>query len=84
MTTEEKRYPVTEEIADLFIESQASERCRDRAINSIWGTNRAIRYGKICLSKELDAWKLIRNLYPELTKKNLTYHFENREVRIDK
>jgi hypothetical protein len=68
-----KLYPVTEEITNLFIESISAYECRKKSINSIWGTKRAINYGKVYHKKEDKAWELIHKLYPELEGKNLRY-----------
>jgi len=73
MTTNEKKYPVTGEIADLFIESKAAADCRDKAVMGIWRTRKAIRYGEIKISTEQEAWRLIYELYPNLSKKTLQY-----------
>jgi len=82
MTTKEKKYPVTEEIADLFLEAGAAKDCRNQAIDSIWGTRKAIKYGKICRSKEREAWELIWKLYPELGNKPLLYNYDSNELII--
>jgi len=73
VSTKKKKYPVTEEIIDLFAESMAAKNCRDEAINCIWGTKRAIKYGKIYILLDSKAWRLVYKLYPELVGKPMTF-----------
>jgi hypothetical protein len=76
-----KEYFVTEEICDLFLESRSAMLCRDKAINSIWGTKRAIQYGKIYIQKEQQAWNLVYELYPGLLGCELEYVYKTKEVK---
>jgi len=78
-----KLYPVTEEIIDLFIESISAYECREKSINSIWGTKRAIDYGKVYHKKEDEAWELIHKLYPELEGKYLRYLRKEKSIIIE-
>jgi len=82
MATERKKYPITTEIYDLFLESSAAKDCRDKAIDSIWGTKRAIQYGKIYVEKDRQAWGLVHELYPELRNKTLSFKYDSNEVEI--
>ena len=65
--------PVSEEIVDLFDMGTAAEECRDICVKSVFRTRRAIFYGKQAIKHRRDAWKLISELYPELTGR-LAYH----------
>jgi len=80
--TVEKKYPVTDEIAELFAEGNAAEECKIKAINSIWGTKRAIAYGKVQWLKRNKAWSLIFKLYPELESKALSFYPYTQEVKL--
>jgi hypothetical protein len=67
-----KRYPVPQEVVSLIQESEAAGDCRSDAIRLLFFANRAIYYGKISVEKSDKAWDVVRELYPDIGKKNLT------------
>ena len=78
-----KEYPVTDEIVDLFEDSEVALECRNDAIkNKLCSTNRAIKFGRIYREKREEAWFLVRLLYPELSNKKLIYLWEKQSVTI--
>ena len=79
----EKQYKVTEEIAELFLEGNAAEDCRDAAVESLFFSKRAIEYGKTARRAFEKAWNLIYDLYPELRGKGLTFRRKEMDVVIN-
>lgn len=61
-----KYYDVTGEMKDTFEEYLVAEKCRLDAIDRVWGTKRAIKFGKIAAIAERKFWREVRELYPEL------------------
>ena len=77
-----KKYKVTEEIKDLFLECNAAAECRDSCINLLFRTRKAIYYAKKSLAANDKAWDLVFKLWPELKSKRIQYHRDISEVKI--
>lgn len=78
------RFPVSEEIVDLFDEYSVCIDCQNACLRSFFKTKKAIYYGKQARKAKRKAWKLIYKLYPDLkNEKELTYSFENCDLYIE-
>ena len=76
-------YKITEEICELFSESQDAKLCMESAVGSVWGTRRAIAFARKTREKTTSAWELVYELYPELIGKNITFRPREKDVIID-
>lgn len=79
-----KNYPVPDDVAVLFEKARAARVCRDNAINSRFGSRRAIEYELESERLDIEAWGLISKLYPETRGYGLIYSFGNKSVSIRK
>lgn len=77
-----KIYPVPAEIIELFKEADAARDSQMMAIESVFFAKRAIYYGKIARDKHQKAWGLVRDLYPQLSNKDLEYREEYAGVYV--
>lgn len=72
---------VPEEVHDLFIECYGAMACRDRAIESIFGSRKAIKFAKKAESAKVKAWRIVKELYPkEYEEKDIKYNGLSRKL----
>ena len=66
MAAEELEVP--EEVRELFDEVAACNQCRDVCIRSVFKAKRAIYYAKKAVRANEDAWRKVRELWPQTEK----------------
>lgn len=76
------KYQVPEETAEIFLEYVSCTNCMDACVKSVFRASRAIKYGKLAEKSRLKFWRQVKQIYPELENKELTYSAEKREVSI--
>lgn len=64
-TVETKELEVPEEVRELFDEVLACNQCRDECIRSVFKAKRAIYYAKKAVRANTDAWRKVRELWPQ-------------------
>jgi hypothetical protein len=62
-----KKLKPTQELIDINDEYLSCIGCRDKCIMLVFGTKRAIKYGKRAEKIRRKFWKLSKELYPELS-----------------
>ena len=82
--SDDKQYKVTEEIRDLWNEYIACIGCRDKCIDSIFKSKRAISYGKSAEKAKLKFWVMLRDLHPEIGGRPISYCHEKGVATIAK
>ena len=75
-----KEYPVPEEVHNLFVDAEVLDRCIEKAVRWSFSVKRAIYYAQRRRNTLLQAWEFVRELYPDLSQKALTYVFEKRVI----
>lgn len=75
----EKR-KVSEEILELFMESDAADDLATEYLNKFFGTRKAIKFKTLANKKRRQAWKLVRELYPDYRDKALRIEYADKVV----
>ena len=78
MATEELEVP--EEVRELFDEVVACNQCRDVCIRSVFRAKRAIYYAKKAARANADAWRKVRELWPQTEKGRWQYSHDTFKV----
>lgn len=78
-----KFYDVPQEVKDLFEASDVAEACRDKAIASVWGVKRAIKFGRMAEKYRREAWDKVWALYPELDSDSIGMAFSRRTQKLE-
>lgn len=74
MTEDTKKYRITKEMKELYIRWRAAEACRDRAINILFASTKAIKYSIEAVRCENEFWRQARMLYPKETATGSMYY----------
>ena len=71
---------VPEEVRELFDEVVACNQCRDVCIRSLFKANRAIYYAKKAVRANNDAWRKVRELWPQTATGSWQYRHDTFKV----
>ena len=79
---DEKKYDISQEIIDLFIESMVLSNLRDRYMRLPFGYKKAKRSAIEDRKASNKAWDMIYDVYPELRGKSLSFSMNDYKVKI--